>query len=330
MDKLKIYTKNNILDLVSPRSGETKLGERVQIYPYSEIPLSISGLERSTAKFVLLGIPEDIGVRANLGIGGAQSAWPVALKTLLNIQSNHFLSGEEILVLGHVQLSEPNDQSLESLRAKTAAIDTLVYPIIEKIIATNKIPVVIGGGHNNAFPIIWGTSLALKQAIDVVNIDAHADLRNTAEGRHSGNGFSNALEKGYLSGYRVFGLHENYANPALNDLSGNNIKCSYFEDLLQSEQSISEQWQTFIKGLTEHSGIEIDLDSIENVLSSASGPSGFALNDIRKILLTNTKKWRYLHICEGAVQLANGREDLSTGKTIAYLVSDFIKNYLKL
>lgn len=330
MDRLQIYTKNDFLDLVNPRSGETKLGEKVQVYPHSGIPLSIAGLELSTAKFVLLGIPEDIGVRANLGIGGTQSAWPVALKTLLNIQSNHFLSGEDILVLGHIQVNEPTDQSVESLRAKTATIDALVCPIIEKIIAADKIPIVIGGGHNNAFPIIWGSSLALRQALNVANIDAHADLRNPAEGRHSGNGFSAALEKGFLNGYRVFGLHENYANPALNNLTGNNIKCAYFEDLLQSEQSISEQWQAFMKGLAEHSGLEIDLDSIENVLSSASSPSGFALNDIRKILLTNTKKWRYLHICEGAVQLENGREDLSTGKTIAYLVSDFIKNYLKL
>lgn len=330
MDKLKIYRKNDVLDLVSPRSGETKLGEKVQVYPIANEALSITGLEFSTAKFVLLGIPEDIGVRANLGIGGAQSAWPVALKTLLNIQSNHFLSGEEILVLGHVQLSEPTDQSVEGLRAKTATIDALVYPIIEKIIAAEKIPIVIGGGHNNAFPIIWGTSLALKKAINVVNIDAHADLRNPAEGRHSGNGFSTALERGFLNTYRVFGLHENYTNPALNDLNGKNISFCYFEELLQGEKAINEQWQTFINGLAAHVGLEIDLDTIENVLSSASSPSGFALNDIRKILLANTQKWSYLHICEGAVQLQNGREDLSTGKTIAYLVSDFIKNYLKL
>lgn len=330
MDRLQIYTKNDVLDLVSQRNGETKLGEKVQVYSLSGEALSVAGLEISTAKFVLLGIPEDIGVRANLGIGGAQSAWPMALKALLNIQSNHFLSGEEILVLGHVQINEPTDQSLEGLRAKTTTIDALVYPIIEKIIAANKIPIVIGGGHNNAFPIIWGTSLALKQAINVVNIDAHADLRNTAEGRHSGNGFSNALEKGYLKDYRVFGLHQNYVNPALNNLTRNKINVCYFEELLQNEQSISKQWQSFITDLAGHTGLEIDLDSIANVLSSASGPSGFALNDIRKILLGNTKKWSYLHVCEGAVQLANGREDPNTGKTIAYLVSDFIKNYLKL
>lgn len=329
MDKLQIYSQEEILALVSQRNGETKLGEKVQVYPHED-GVSLEGLKNSSAKFVLLGIPEDIGVRANHGIGGTASVWPTALKTLLNIQSNAFLNGEEILVLGHFEIAEPADQSIAGLRTKTAAIDELVYPIIEQIVAAGKIPIVIGGGHNNAFPIIWGTSLALQQAINVVNIDAHADLRNPEEGRHSGNGFSHALAKGYLQQYRMFGLHQNYVNQALPDLiaSNPNLQVLYFEDLLQSE-SISGRWHSFIDRLATPSGLEIDLDSIENVLSSAASPSGFALNDVRNMLLRNSKKWSYLHICEGAVKLANGREDLGTGKTIAYLVSDFIKNYLK-
>lgn len=337
MDKLQIYTQDDILKLVSTRAGETKLGEKVQfyqpdgIYPVSEEGITLTGLQNSSAKFVLLGIPEDIGVRANYGTGGTGSAWPTALKTLLNTQSNAFLRGEEILVLGHFDIAEPTEQSVAALRNKTAAIDLLVYPVIQLLIAAGKIPIVIGGGHNNAFPIIWGASLALQKALNVVNIDAHADLRNTEEGRHSGNGFSHALAKGYLNQYRVFGLHQNYVNQALPDFVANhaNLRVCYFEDLLQQD-SISESWQLFSQALDSPSGLEIDLDSVENVLSSAGSPSGFALNDIRNILLRNKQKWSYLHICEGAIKLDNGREDLGTGKTIAYLVTDFIKNYLNI
>ena len=83
----------------------------------------------------------------------------------------------------------------------------------------------------------------------------------------------------------------------------------------------------FIKDLPEPCGLEIDLDSIANVLSSASSPSGFALNDIRAFVLSSAKKFNYLHLCEGATLLADGRQDLTTGKTIAFLVSDFIKNH---
>ncbi|MDB5211283.1 MAG: arginase, partial [Sediminibacterium sp.] len=36
----------------------------------------------------------------------------------------------------------------------------------------------------------------------------------------------------------------------------------------------------------------------------------------------------YLHICEGATQLADGRTNSSTGKMISYLVSDFVKGMM--
>ncbi|MEE1946485.1 formimidoylglutamase [Pedobacter sp. KR3-3] len=334
MDKLRIYTQGDVLELVNTRPGETKLGEKVLVYhhePTSEDQTTLANLKNSPAKFVLLGIPEDIGVRANYGTGGTASAWPAVLKTLLNTQSNPFLTGEEILVLGHFDIAEPLDQSITALRDKTAAIDLLVYPVIQQIVAAGKIPMVIGGGHNNAFPIIWGTSLALQEALNLVNIDAHADLRNPEEGRHSGNGFSHALAKGYLNQYRVFGLHQNYVNQALPHFIAKhtNLQACYFDDLLQ-QASLSQSWSSFVEDLDSPLGLEIDLDSIENVLSSASSPSGFALNDIRSILLHNRKKWSYLHICEGATKLANGREDLGTGKTIAYLVTDFVKNYLNI
>lgn len=321
MDSFKIYTKEDILALVTHRVGEQKLGEKVQGVS------SLDDLKNCSAGFVLLGIPEDIGVRANHGVGGAKTAWQAALKTFLNIQNNPFLQGEDILVLGHFEIAEPHDQSVEGLRKKVAEIDLLVFPVIEKIVAAGKIPIVIGGGHNNAAPLIWGSSLALKQAINVVNIDAHADLRNPAEGRHSGNGFSYALQNGYLNEYRIFGLHQNYVNQALPEqiATHKNISVTYFEDLLQSKKSIADSWTAFTNDLPVPCGLEIDLDSVENVLSSALSPSGFSLNDIREILLSNPKKYSYLHICEGVITMEDGRTDQKTGKTIAYLVSDFIK-----
>lgn len=322
MDSFKIYTQSDISALTNQREGEEKLGERVLVVS------SLDQIINSSAKFVLLGIPEDIGVRANLGVGGAKTAWKPAIKAILNTQSNSFLNGEEILVLGHFEIENPAEQSLQSLRKKVNQIDELVYPIVEQIIAANKIPIVIGGGHNNAFPIIYGAYLANgKQQLNVVNIDAHTDLRNPAEGRHSGNGFSTAILKGYLKQYKIFGLQQNYMNKAIASriAKDKNINAFYFEELLQRENSIVQEWANFTENLAEPCGLEIDLDSIANILSSAKTPSGFALDDIRKILIKNTMKYNYLHICEGAEKLSDNREDLTTGKTIAYLVTDFIK-----
>ena len=78
MTHLKIYNKQDILSLTRMRRFETKLGERVQVV---QNPQQLeASLQVSTAQFVLLGIPEDIGVKANGGIGGADSAWLPFLK----------------------------------------------------------------------------------------------------------------------------------------------------------------------------------------------------------------------------------------------------------
>ncbi|MEX0635508.1 MAG: arginase, partial [Ferruginibacter sp.] len=82
-------------------------------------------------------------------------------------------------------------------------------------------------------------------------------------------------------------------------------------------------------GFTEDTftGIELDLDVIENVLSSACTPSGLSVLQARQYLnFTATDcKVAYLHICEGASQLTDGAKNDETGKLISFLVTDFLK-----
>ena len=91
--------------------------------------------------------------------------------------------------------------------------------LIFKIVSAGKTPIVIGGGHNNAYGNIKGTSLALNKPINVINFDAHTDFR-ALEGRHSGNGFSYAFQEGFLNNYFIFGIHENYSSKAVLNAPG--------------------------------------------------------------------------------------------------------------
>jgi formiminoglutamase len=82
-------------------------------------------------------------------------------------------------------------------------------------------------------------------------------------------------------------------------------------------------------GFTEDTltGIDLDLDAIQNTLSSAMTPIGITPVQARQYIsfaAADTKP-AYLHICEGATRLADGRTDSTSGKLISYLVSDFIK-----
>jgi formiminoglutamase len=320
MEGLKIYDGTELRAYIRKRNGEVKIGQKAQFVS------SLDEIAGSAARFVLLGIPEDIGIRANQGIAGAATAWEPALKALLNVQSTPVFIGDELLVLGHFNFEDPEQNNPEQLQQKVAEIDDLVYPVIQKIIASGKIPVVIGGGHNNAYPIIKGTSLASNGPVDIINVDAHADLR-PADGRHSGNAFSYAIKDGFLTRYGVFGLHENYNNNSILQTiaSNHHIYPVFFDALLKSDQPILSAWNSLLKKTGPITGMELDLDAIENVLSSAMSPSGFPLNEIRRLVLASTKKFAYLHICEGAVALTDGRKDETTAKVIAYLISDFIK-----
>jgi formiminoglutamase len=340
MPSFRIFSQSDILSLVDQRIGETKIGEKVAVYHspdekigHNTLPLgkaiSINALKQHTAKFVLLGIPEDIGVRANYGIGGAKTAWQPALKCLLNMQQNTFFKGENILVLGEFNIPDDDSATVENLRLMVSQIDDLVYPMIHAIVAAGKIPIVIGGGHNNCYPIIKGTSLAINAKIDVLNIDAHADLRNPEEGRHSGNGFSAAIAHQFLDQYRILGLKQNYINQAQLDFISHhdNVKAFYLDDILAYQQDLRVTAEILLNRTKSALGLEIDLDSVTGALSSASTPSGFTLNEVRQLLLQLQRKFKYLHICEGAYQLANGQTDHNMGKKIALLVSDFIKSH---
>jgi formiminoglutamase len=344
LQHFKAYNKQDILSLTRLRKFETKLGERIHIATGSSAAESIY---QSTAKYVLLGIPEDIGVKANQGIGGADTAWLSFLQSFLNIQSNDFLDGSDVLVLGHFDFGDiqylidttakGEEEKIEAYRHAVNTIDEEVEQIIKVITENKKIPIVIGGGHNNAYPLLKGAAKGWHKAdviplaqINCINLDAHADYR-PVEGRHSGNAFRYAEEDGYLQKYCVIGVQENYLpqNVWVDMVNNPFIDCITFEDIFVHEKRTFLQAIAHATDFTEDTltGIELDLDVIESVLSSASTPSGITSLHARQYISFSAIDSRpaYLHICEGACRLTDGKTDGTTGKLISYLVTDFIK-----
>lgn len=345
MQRFRFYNKEDILTLTKIRRFETKLGERVQVL--QNVNDLEASLKQSSAVYVLLGIPEDLGVKANYGTGGADTAWFPFLNSFLNIQSNDFLSGEEILLLGHFDFADVEgviennahsfDEKVDAYRHAVHMIDEEVEQLIKIITSCKKIPIAVGGGHNNAYPLIKGAAKGLHKAevvqlaqINCINLDAHTDYR-PLEGRHSGNAFRYAEEDGYLQKYCVIGVHENYIPQNVWIDIANNPFFDFisFEDIFLHEKRNFIQAVAHATGFTDDSytGIEIDLDSIEHVLSSAATPVGISPVHARQFIsfaATDTKT-AYLHICEGASFLTDGRKSETTGKLISYLVSDFVK-----
>ncbi|AVR45905.1 formimidoylglutamase [Christiangramia fulva] len=331
MERLKIYQKKDIEKLISTRKGEKKFGEELIFIK------NLNELENHSAQYVLLGIPEDIGIRANSGKSGASKAWNAALKALVNIQINRYNDPSKMILLGELKCEEWMQKSANidaqdpNYFAKygdiVKEIDETLSEIIEKIVSKGKIPVIVGGGHNNAYGNIKGTAKALKKPIDVLNIDAHTDLRQL-EHRHSGNGFSYAIEGQFLCKYHIFGLHKNYTPEYIfeeMELS-ENISFQFMEDLLEFPDEAHRKFQTVLKEMNcSDMGLELDCDSIADFPSSAMSPVGFTVNQVRDFIRKSKKTGvcRYFHICEAA---PDDKNEGQVGKALAYFISDFIQN----
>ncbi len=329
---LKFYTKEKLLTYTNLRKGEFKFGQAARTIS------SLAALKEAPQRYILLGIPEDVGVRANYGKPGASGAWDATLSSLCNIQQTQYCNADAVLVLGEIDCSQqmeaaaimnPLDHKYaEKLGELVSQTDLLVSEVLEKIIAFGKIPVVIGGGHNNSFGNLKGASKALGHPVNCINFDAHTDYR-ALEHRHSGNGFSYAAKEGFLDKYFIFGLHRNYTSQPVFDAMAkvpDTVQFSFFEDIsVHNKKSFAKALQEAEAFTTkQHFGLEIDLDAVANMGSSAMTPSGFSLEECRCFTryFSAKKTCTYIHICEGAPnrELFPGQ----VGKAIAYLVSDVI------
>ncbi len=292
------------------RNGEQRVGDY------------LSQQKLSNAKYVLIGIAENVGPQANLGRAGSENAYQAFSKVFFNSQFYPNSSIEQLAYLGQIrQITQPADRPNAMEMVKE--LDALLLEILTNNIASHQIPIVVGGGHNNALPLMrWA---AAKGKLSVVNIDAHADLRPTDK-RHSGNSFSFALQESLLESYGVFGLHEAFNNAHIrNQLQSSAVTYRFYEDYLQGPYQLNDDVLGFIQHQHHAVGLEIDMDSIANMPSSAFSPSGWSLDQIRGLLLKlnhSLPNIAYLNLTEAAP--CDEKEDLIVGKALAYLVRDFM------
>ena len=349
-DNFKKYTRNELLEVTRIRKYETKIGEVADCFRNAQQSLE-EALSETDAAYVVIGIPEDAGVRANYGIAGTASLWPSFLQSFLNIQSNSYMEGHSLFLAGAFDFSKemnlvnamaPDaEERIKALNSLVEKIDDAVEEKVKVICRSGKIPVMIGGGHNNAYGAIKGAAKGLHAIeaiplaqISAINLDAHTDYR-MKEGRHSGNAFRYADSDGYLNKYFVIGPHENYLQQYIIDdmVSSPFMDFISFEDIFIKEKKNFMQAVAHATGFVEdnYTGIELDMDAIHHVLSSAMTPSGITALLARKFLhfVATDCKVAYLHICEGAITLANGTVENSTGKLVSYFVSDFIKSHFE-
>ena len=350
MNQLISYQAAALAAFQQLRSGETRLGETL-FWPESDSDFSTALHQAKAAgvRFVILGIPEDIGPRANLGNGGADLGFLAFLKRFLNLQANSFIDGSTIWIAGEIHCNDLQQQSqpldvtdpaqLSLLRTLCAEVDLRVTPVVQAIFAAGLLPIVIGGGHNNALPMLQALAQHTGTAVNAVNLDPHCDFR-LLEGRHSGNGFSYAKAHNWLDRYFVLGLHElKNSAAALAQMQQAGVGyCSYQDIYLRQNYSFEQALRQALDYFATHSatgeitplGIELDTDSISMMPVSAFTNCGLTVANAERYVyyFAGLPQSRYLHLAEAApaqhpAGLAAGMSE--AGQVLTALVLAFIQ-----
>lgn len=304
-------------DYTSPRAGEQKWGQVIKCLPsilsantYKE---ALKQAWTDGHRVAVVAVPESIGPRANLGRAGAETSLAAWLPALANLQVNAASNPAPLLVVGAVECDDLQAQAeplnlshsnqLEQLRELVAELDTRVIAVLQPLFELGFDVVLIGGGHNNAYPLLKSLASACESAVGAMNLDPHSDFR-ACEGRHSGNGFRYAYSEGFLRHYHVVGLHPAKNNAdSLNALHDAGFDYTHI-DIARTKawDMLTLNWQQRAAAWQVPFGIEVDLDAVTGMPASAMNYAGFEANQLMQYIagLAQLPQARYLHLTEAA------------------------------
>jgi formiminoglutamase len=151
---------------------------------------------------VILGFPSDEGVRRNGGRVGAAEGPAAIRNALYRLTPDPRVEAFEALLsrtrdLGDIEVSGHVESDQRQL-------GEVLAPHLER----GTFAIVLGGGHETSYGHFLGYAGAGRQ-VEILNWDAHADVRELAEGKaHSGSPFRQAIEDPSKAcrGYSVIGL----------------------------------------------------------------------------------------------------------------------------
>lgn len=166
---------------IFPRPDDPRLGEVIELWHGDPAALR-------PGRAVLIGFPQDEGIRRNHGRAGAADAPHEIRRWLYRLTpwdgaANVDLTGNPPLDVGNVRISGTLEETQASLGE-----------VVGAILQAQSVPIVLGGGHETAFGHYLGY-VAAGLPVGVINLDAHLDVRPTRGTRgHSGSPFRQALE----------------------------------------------------------------------------------------------------------------------------------------
>ncbi len=276
-------------------------------------------LQKDKKHFGLLGYACDEGVRRNLGRVGAAQA-PDSIRVNLASLANHFDSGTEILDTGTISCT---DGDLE----KTHQVTT---NCISQLLQHNIFPIILGGGHDLAYPHFNGIKTKFQDAtIGIINLDAHFDLRPLIDQSTSGTPFYQIAKENKEFNYLCLGIQKASNHKGLFDTAAE-LNVSYIENTafhMKHLEKVEKTVRHFISSV-DYIYLTIDIDGFSSAYApgvSAPSPFGFSVDIALETItqICNSKKLVSVDLVE-----LNPKYDIDhcTAKLAARLIYHIIQN----
>ncbi|MBL8134557.1 MAG: formimidoylglutamase [Anaerolineae bacterium] len=161
-------------DTNDPRLGETALSLPVD-YGLSEV--------------VLLGLPQDDGVRRNRGRPGAKDA-PDAIRRALYRCID--VPGLRLFDLGNTKIHATLEATHDSHRE-----------VVRQVLRDGKMLIVLGGGNDTSYPDCSALAMETRDTVLAFNFDAHFDVRADSV-RNSGTPYRQLLVEKVVHPFSLF------------------------------------------------------------------------------------------------------------------------------
>ena len=233
--------------------------------------------ELQDVRIAVAGFPVDDGVRINGGRVGAAHAPDEIRDVLYGMTPDPRQLEGQVRVLRRT-VDVGNLRAGRSLAEKQEALGAFV----QDCLAADVVPVILGGGHETAYGHFLGYAES-GTPVDIVNIDAHADVRPLVEGfGHSGSSFRQALEhaSGACRTYSVAGLQ-----PGRNAVAHIEYLAEHGGRALWATETTSETLKRVLVPLTAdgHVMLTLDMDAVDQ--SYAPGVSAPTVGGLEQQLV---------------------------------------------
>ncbi|MBZ0305651.1 MAG: formimidoylglutamase [Anaerolineae bacterium] len=227
----------------------------------------------SDSQVVLLGCPQDEGVRRNKGRVGAASAPDTIRSYFYRLAAPEIFP--RIFDLGNTRIASTLEATHQQHR-----------DIVRQVIRDGKTLVVLGGGNDVSYPDCAGVALEIADIL-AFNVDAHFDVRADSP-CNSGTPYRQLIEEGlivpqkfYEMGWQPFGNSSTYLH-YLND-----HKVHHYSIHKIREIGVPTVFQTILSNMTVDAifwGLDMDVVQAADAPGvSAPNPTGLTSAEFCKI-----------------------------------------------